>query len=79
MSEENVKMSRKDYVLELVKLYREEESVGEQVKATKDAAKEAGHDPAIIATVAKAIVKSKTDDLEAKMEDTLEVLQEFHS
>lgn len=63
--------------MRLVKIYRELESLAEQEKAVKDEAKASGLNPAILATVAKAYVKGKTDDLKQKSEDLIEVIDEI--
>lgn len=61
----------KEIIASLVTLFTEEESIKEQVSAEKDAAKELGFDPAILAAVAKAIVKNKVDDLIEKSESLI--------
>lgn len=65
--------------MRLVKIYREQESLSEQEKAIKDEAKASGLNPAILAAVAKAYVKGKTDELKQKSEDLLEVIEEVRN
>lgn len=61
----------KEIIASLVSFFTEEESLKEQIAAEKDIAKELGFDPAILAAVAKAIVKNKVDDLIEKSESLI--------
>jgi uncharacterized protein (UPF0335 family) len=67
-------MQSKEAIAKLVRLYTEEQSLAEDVKAVKDEAKESGLDPAILSAVAKAIVKNKVDDLIAKSNEVLKAI-----
>jgi DNA-binding ferritin-like protein len=53
----------KDFIAELVSIYMQYESLAEQEKEIKERIKAAGGNPAIVASVAKAVVKDKIDDL----------------
>lgn len=68
-------MNVKEGIAKLVRLYTEEESLSEQVKDVKDAIKEGGGDAAIAAAVAKSMVRGKTDDLLAKSETTIDLIE----
>jgi uncharacterized protein (UPF0335 family) len=67
-------MQSKEAIAKLVRLYTEEQSLAEDVKAVKDEAKDSGLDPAILSAVAKAIVKNKVDDLIAKSNEVLKAI-----
>jgi uncharacterized protein (UPF0335 family) len=67
-------MQSKEAIAKLVRLYTEEQSLSEDIKAVKDEAKESGLDPAILSAVAKAIVKNKVDDLIAKSNEVLKAI-----
>lgn len=67
-------MQAKEAIAKLVRLYTEEESLAEMVKEVKDQAKASGLDPAIVSSVAKAIVKNKVEDLVAKSTATLDTI-----
>ena len=68
-------MQSKEAIAKLVRLYTQEQSLGEEIKEIKDAAKAAGLDPSILSAVAKAIVKNGVDKLVEKSELTLEAIQ----
>lgn len=68
-------MQIKEQIAKLVKLYIQEQSIAEEVKEVKDAIKAGGGNPAIAATVAKSIVQNKTDDLKAKAEETVDLIE----
>ncbi len=72
-------MQAKEAIAKLVRLYTEEESLAEMVKEVKDQAKASGLDPAIMSSVAKAIVKNKVEDLIAKSNATLETINQSRS
>lgn len=61
-------MTEKDTIAKFVRLFTEEESLKEEVKAVADEAKESGLDVAPLKAVAKAIVANKVDDLKEKSE-----------
>jgi hypothetical protein len=65
----------KEQIAKLVKLYTEEESLGELIKAVKEEVKAAGGNPAIVAAVAKAIAVNKVDALKEKSEVTVEMIE----
>jgi alkanesulfonate monooxygenase SsuD/methylene tetrahydromethanopterin reductase-like flavin-dependent oxidoreductase (luciferase family) len=65
----------KKQIAELVKLYTQEQSLGEQIKAVKEEVKAAGGNPAIVAAVAKAIVADKVEELKEKSEVTVEMIE----
>jgi uncharacterized protein (UPF0335 family) len=67
-------MQSKEAIAKLVRLYTEEQSLAEDVKAVKDEAKDSGLDPSILSAVAKAIVKNKVDDLIAKSNEVLKAI-----
>ena len=64
-------MTQKEYIAKLVKFYNQEESLKEEIAEVKADAKEAGFDPAVLSTVAKAMVKNKVDELLEKSQDTI--------
>ncbi len=68
-------MQSKEAIAKLVRLYTEEQSLGESIKEVKDEAKAAGLDPSVLSAVAKAIVKDGVDKLVEKSELTLEAIQ----
>lgn len=68
-------MNQKEAIASLVKLYSQEQSLAEEIKDIKDAAKESDLDPAIISAVAKAIVKNKVDDLKVKSDEILKAIE----
>ena len=68
-------MNSKDAIAKLVRLYTQEQSLGEEIKEVKDQAKAAGLDPSVLSAVAKAIVKDGVDKLIEKSELTLEAIQ----
>lgn len=68
-------MNPKDAIAKLVRLYTQEQSLGEEIKEVKDQAKAAGLNPSILSAVAKAVVKGVVDELIEKSELTLEAIQ----
>jgi len=70
----NIFIKSKDAIARLVKLYTQEESLGEEIKEVKDACKAAGFDASVLSAVAKAIVKDGVDKLVEKSELTLEAV-----
>lgn len=72
-------MQSKEAIAKLVRLYTEEQSLGESIKEIKDEAKAAGLDPAVISAVAKAIVKDGVEKLVEKSELTLEAIRASRS
>ena len=72
-------MQSKEAIAKLVRLYTQEQSLGEEVKEIKDEAKAAGLDPSVLSAVAKAIVKDGIDKLVEKSELTLEAIQASRS
>jgi uncharacterized protein (UPF0335 family) len=67
-------MQSKEAIAKLVRLYTQEQSLAEDVKEVKDQAKASGLDPAILSSVAKAIVKNKVDELIAKSNEVLKAI-----
>ena len=72
-------MNSKDAIAKLVKLYTQEQSLGEEIKEIKDECKAAGLDASVLSAVAKAIVKDGVDKLLEKSELTLEAIQAARS
>lgn len=68
-------MQSKEAIAKLVRLYTQEQSLGEEIKEIKDEAKAAGLDPAVLSAVAKAIVKDGIEKLVEKSELTLEAIR----
>lgn len=68
-------MQIKEQIAKLVRLYIQEQSLAEEVKEVKDAIKAGGGNAAIAAAVAKAIAGNKVDDLKAKAEDTVDLIE----
>ena len=67
-------MQAQEAIAKLVRLYTQEQSLSEDVKEVKDQAKASGLDPAILSSVAKAIVKNKVDELIAKSNEVLKAI-----
>jgi uncharacterized protein (UPF0335 family) len=67
-------LQSKEAIARLVKLYTQEQSLGEEIKEVKDTCKAAGFDPSVLSAVAKAIVKDGVDKLVEKSELTLEAV-----
>ena len=65
----------KENIAKLVRLYTEEESLGEQIKEIKEDIKASGGEPAIASAVAKAVVKGKIDELREKSNTTLDLIE----
>jgi uncharacterized protein (UPF0335 family) len=72
-------MQSKEAIAKLVRLYTQEQSLGEEIKEIKDEAKAAGLDPSVLSAVAKAIVKDGVEKLVEKSELTLEAIQAARS
>ena len=68
-------MNQKEIISKLVKIYTQEESLAEEAKEIKVAAKEAGFDAAVLSSIAKAIVKNAVDKLIEKSELTLSSIE----
>jgi len=68
-------MNQKDVISALVKIYTQEESLAEEAKEIKTEAKASGFDPAVLSSVAKAIVKNSVDKLIEKSELTLSSIE----
>lgn len=64
----------KKFISELTKVYMEMESLSEEEKDIKTRVKESGGNPAIVAAVAKSIVKNKVDELKEKSEATVALI-----
>jgi hypothetical protein len=65
----------KNFIAELVAVYVQAESLSEQEKDIKERAKAAGGNPAVVAAVARAVVKDKIDDLIEKSWLTTQLCQ----
>ena len=72
-------MNQKEAIAALVRVYTQEQSLAEEAKEIKDAAKESGLDASIVSAVAKAIVKNKVDELKEKSDEILKAIQESRS
>jgi uncharacterized protein (UPF0335 family) len=68
-------MNQKEAIAKLVSLFTEEESLKEQIAEVKSEAKESGMNAVVLASVAKAIVANKVDELLEKSESTLEAIE----
>lgn len=68
-------MNQKEAIAKLVSLFTEEESLKEQIAEVKSEIKESGMNAAVLASVAKAIVANKVDELLEKSESTLEAIE----
>jgi alkanesulfonate monooxygenase SsuD/methylene tetrahydromethanopterin reductase-like flavin-dependent oxidoreductase (luciferase family) len=69
----------KNFIAELVTLYMQVESLSEQEKDIKERVKAAGGNPAIVAAVAKAVVKDKVDELIEKSKLTTQLCQVYRA
>ena len=67
--------SHKEYIAQLVKHFTHIDSISEEVKEVKEAIKAAGFDAGILSAVAKAIAQNKVEDLNAKSEDIITVIE----
>lgn len=67
--------SQKEYIAQLVKHFTHIDSISEEVKEVKEAIKAAGFDAGILSAVAKAIAQNKVEDLNAKSEDIITVIE----
>ena len=65
------------YVKEMVGWLVQIESLNEKLKEVKSEAKEAGFNPVILATVAKAIASSNTDELTDKSQSIIDLIEEL--
>jgi uncharacterized protein (UPF0335 family) len=61
-------MTEKEAIEKLVRLFTQEDSLKEEIKAEKDEIKEAGFNVAVLSSVAKAMVNNKVDELLEKNE-----------
>lgn len=61
-------MTEKDAIAKFTRLFTEEESLKEEIKAVADEAKESGLDVAPLKAIAKAVVANKVDELKEKSE-----------
>lgn len=61
-------MTEKDAIAKFTRLFTEEESLKEEIKAVADEAKESGLDVAPLKAIAKAIVSNRVDELKEKSE-----------
>lgn len=68
--------TRKQFIDEMVYICGELEAVNESLKELKSQAKELGYNPALMMVVAKAISQGKSEELQEKTNDTLEILDE---
>jgi cell division septum initiation protein DivIVA len=68
-------MNQKEAIAKLVSLFTEEESLKEQIAEVKSEIKESGMNAVVLASVAKAIVANKVDELLEKSESTLEAIE----
>lgn len=61
-------MTEKDAIAKFTRLFTEEESLKEEIKAVADEVKESGLDVAPLKAIAKAIVSNRVDELKEKSE-----------
>lgn len=61
-------MTEKDAIAKFTRLFTEEESLKEEIKAVADEAKESGLDVAALKAISKAIVANRLDELKEKSE-----------
>lgn len=66
--------NQKETIAKLVKLFTEQQSLNEDIKQVKDDAKASGLDPAVLSTVAKAIVNDRVSELKEKSELMIEAV-----
>ena len=55
-----------EYVEQMMNILREIELLDSDLKEVKDAAKERGYDPALLAKAAKALLQAKSEEIIAK-------------
>ena len=69
--------TQQEYVKIMIALIVQMDAFNEKLKEVKSEAKEAGFNPVILATVAKAIAASKTEELTDKSNSILDLIQEL--
>lgn len=67
-------MTEKDAIAKFTRLFTEEESLKEEIKAVADEAKESGLEVAPLKALAKAVVANKVDELKEKSETLLRLV-----
>ena len=72
-------MKAKEHIEKMVAIFDQIGSLDEGLKELKAEAKTAGHDPAKLTLIAKAISDGKSGNLRLKLESTLDILDELES
>lgn len=68
-------MTEKEAIAKFTRLFTEEESLKEEIKAVADDAKESGLDVSALKSISKAIVANKVDELQEKSEALIRLVQ----
>lgn len=71
--------TQKDIVEKLVRLYTQQDSIGEEIKEIKKEAKTIGYKPALLAKVAKAMTNAKASELLEQSEEIQNIIEEVRS
>lgn len=71
--------TQKDIVEKLVRLYTQQDSIGEEIKEIKKEAKAIGYKPALLAKVAKAMTNAKASELLEQSEEIQNIIEEVRS
>lgn len=69
--------TQQEYVKIMIALIIQMDIFNEKLKEVKSEAKEAGFNPVILATVAKAIAASKTEELNDKSHSIIDLIEEL--
>lgn len=69
--------TQQEYVKIMIALIIQMDIFNEKLKEVKSEAKEAGFNPVILATVAKAIAGSKTEELNDKSHSIIDLIEEL--
>ena len=69
-------MSSKEIIAKMTGLFDQIGTLTDSLKELKDEAKVAGHDPAMLATIAKAQSEGKSGKLRVKLESILDIMDE---
>ena len=70
-------MNAKEHIDKMVGIFDQLGSLGDELKTLKDESKVAGHDPAKLSLIAKAISDGKSGKLRVKLESVLDIMDEL--
>ncbi len=72
LNQDTVKKPEEEYIFLLTNLYREIDSLQEDVKSLKESAEEDGYDSKNLITLSKLLAKGKDEEFVVKTKSTLE-------